>query len=59
MEWREKMRYVEDEGKVSSLHKDWLTVWAAMEEIQLLKEVMARRDGHDAEPIIPADEVGE
>lgn len=53
------MRYVEDEGKVSSLHKDWLTVWAAMEEIQLLKEVMARRDGHDAEPIIPADEVGE
>ena len=53
------MRYVEDEGESSSLHKDWLTVWAAMREVQLLKDVMARRDGHDTESIIPAGEVEE
>lgn len=53
------MRYVEDEGKKLSLHKDWLTVWAAMREVQLLKEVMARIDGRDTESIIPTDKVKE
>jgi len=51
--------YVEDEGEMLPLNKYWLSVWAAMGEVQLLKEVMARIDGHDAESIIPADEVEE
>lgn len=53
------MRYVEDEGEMLLLHKGWLTVWATMREVQLLKEVMARRDGHDTESVIPTDEVKE
>lgn len=51
--------YVEDEGKMLPLHKDWLSVWAAMGEVQLLKDVMARRDGHDIESITPTDKVKE
>lgn len=50
---------VEVEGEMLSLNKDWLTVLAAMDEVQLLKEVMARRDSHDAESITPTDKVSE
>lgn len=41
------------------LHKDWLSIWAAMREVQLLKDVMAHRDGHDTESITPTDKVKE
>lgn len=51
--------YVEDEGEMLPLNKYWLSVWAAMGEVQLLKEVMARIDSHDTESTTPTDKVKE
>ena len=53
--------YVEGEGKMLPLQKDWFSILAATREVQLLKDViqLLKDVVDDTESITPTDKVGE